>query len=209
MRSELDTLIGMNTWTIVPRAEAVANGKRIIKSTWAFRQKRTPDGVPTKKKARLCVRGDTMKKDVDYFESYSPVVQWSSVRLMLILSIVHGLDTRQVDYVNAFAQADLDKEVYLEIPQGFQHQNDLPCVLKLHKSLYGMNDAPLMFFELLKKNLLSVGFKQLGDIDPCLFVHKNAICLTYVDDCLWFGKDGASLDSLIKEMKKNGLKDRE
>ena len=201
MRTELETLIGMNTWTIVPRAEALAKGKRIIKSTWAFRQKRTPDGVPTKKKARLCVRGDTMQKDVDYFESYSPVVQWSSVRLMLILSIVHGLETRQVDYVNAFAQADLDKEVYLEIPQGFQHQNVMPCVLKLHKSLYGMNDAPLMFFELLKKNLLSVGFKQLVDIDPCLFVHKEAICLTYVDDCLWFGKDGAALDALINQMK--------
>ena len=50
MRSELDTLIGMNTWTIVPRAEALAKGKRIIKSTWAFRQKRTPDGVPTRRR---------------------------------------------------------------------------------------------------------------------------------------------------------------
>jgi Reverse transcriptase (RNA-dependent DNA polymerase) len=87
---------------------------------------------------------------------------------MLILSVVPGLKKWQVDYVNAFGQADLDKAVCLENPQGFQHQNDLPCVLKLHKSLYGMNDAPLMFFELLKKNPLYVGFKQLGDFDPYL-----------------------------------------
>ena len=58
-----------------------------------------------------------------------------------------------------------------------------------------------MFFELLKKNLLSIGFKQAEHIDPCLFIHKKAICLTYVDDCLWFGKDGAALDALIEEMK--------
>jgi hypothetical protein len=202
MQAELDTLTGMKTWMVVPRSEAESKGRRIIKSTWAFRQKRTLDGVPTKKKARLCMRGDTMKKDVDYFESYSPVVQWSSVRLMLILSIVHRLETRQVDYVNAFAQADLDKDVYLEIPHGFKHQNSFPCMLKLQKSLHGMNDAPLMFFELLKSNLKSVGFEQLVDIDPCLFVHEKAICLTHVDDCLWFGKDGAALDALIEQMKK-------
>ena len=141
-----------------------------------------------------------MQQNVDYFESYSPVVQWSSVRLMLILSIVHGLETCQVDCVNAFAQADLDKEVFIELPVGFEHDNDVDCMFKLHKSLYGMSDAPLMFFELLKKNLEKVGFKQFEHIDPCLFVHKEAICLTYVDDCLWFGKDGAALDALIEKM---------
>ena len=102
--------------------------------------------------------------------------------------------------MNAFAQAELDKEVYIELPKGFEHNNDVDCVAKLHKSLYGMSDAPLMFFELLKKNLERVGFKQFTHIDPCLFVHKKAICLTYVDDCLWFGKDGAALDALIKKM---------
>jgi hypothetical protein len=203
MDKEITTLVDMKTWTIVPRSMAVAAGKKVIPVTWAFRQKRDPMGNPTKKKARLCVQGDTMVAGVDYGESFSPVVQWSSVRLMLILSIVHGLETRQVDYVNAFAQADLDRDVFVEIPKGFDHCNDgLDCVLKLNKSLYGMSDAPLMFFELLKKNLLGVGFKQFPHIDPCLFVHKKAICLTYVDDCLWFGKDGAALDALIDEMKK-------
>ena len=199
---EIQTLVKMGTWTVVPRAEALKKGKKVIKVTWALRQKRDPMGNPTKKKGRLCVRGDTMIAGVDYGESFSPVVQWSSVRLMLILSIVHGLETRQVDYVNAFAQADLDRDVYVEIPKGYNHGNEgEDCVLKLNKSLYGMSDAPLMFFELLKKNLESVGFKQFLHIDPCLFVHKKAICLTYVDDCLWFGKDGAALDALIEEMK--------
>ena len=200
MDEEVKVLIGMNTWTLVPRSEATRLGKKVIKSTWAFRQKRSPSGEATKKKARFCVRGDLQSK-FEEFESYSPVVQWSTVRLMLILSIVHGLETRQVDYVNAFAQADLEKDVFIEIPQGFEHSNEVDCVLKLNKSLYGMSDAPLMFFELLKKNLKSIGFKQIEHIDPCLFVHKHAICLTYVDDCLWFGKDGAALDRLIKEMQ--------
>jgi hypothetical protein len=184
----------------------VALGHPIIKSTWAFRQKRAPDGIPTKKKARWCVRGDHQsrlveKGTLDPFETYSPVVQWSSVRLMLILSIVHGLETRQVDYVNAFAQAELNKPVFVELPEGFKHANDEPCVLRLKKSVYSMGDSPLIFFELLHSNLEAIGFKQYKHINPCLFVHKNAICLTYVDDCLWFGKDGAALDALIQQMK--------
>ena len=202
MDQEMQVLIKMGTWTVVPRSMALKLGRPVIKTTWAFRQKRNPAGIPTKKKARACVRGDLQKK-FDELESYSPVVQWSSVRLMLILSIVHRLETRQVDYVNAFAQADIEpgKDIFIEIPQGYEHMNDVDCVLKLNKSLYGMTDAPLMFFELLKKNLLDSNFKQIDHIDPCLFVHKKAICLTYVDDCLWFGKDGAALDRIIEEMK--------
>jgi hypothetical protein len=204
MLQELKTLQSMGTWTAVPRSEVASLGAKIIPTTWALRVKRDPAGNPTKKKSRWCVRGDIQKRTMDV-ESYSPVVQWSSVRLMLILSIVHGLQTRQVDYVNAFVQADLDKDVYVEPPQGFSHLFPEGSFLKLNKSLYGMTDAPLIFFELLKSNLQKVGFKQFQHIDPCLFVHKKAICLTYVDDCLWFGKDGAALDALIQQMQKAGM----
>ena len=202
MKKEIDTLQDMGTWEIVPRSMARNAGAKVIPSTWAFRQKRTPAGIATKKKARFCVRGDVQKRYMEV-ESYSPMVQWSSVHLMLIFSIIHSLETRQVDYVNAFAQATLDKEVYIEMPQGFEHDQD--CVPKLKKSLYGMSDSPLLFFELLKRNLEDIGFKQLPHLDPCLFMHKNAICLTYVDDCLWFGKDGPALDALIVKMKQQGI----
>lgn len=177
MNDELETLKKLGTWTLVPRAAVEAAGHKIIKSTWAFRQKRSPDGTATKKKARFCVRGDHQKRVTEeVFESFAPVVQWSSVRLMLILSIVHNLETRQVDYVNAFAQSPLgEREVYIELPLGFKHKNECECVFKLHKSLYGMADSPKMFFDLLKSNRRAMGFKQFKEIDPCLFVHKKAI----------------------------------
>ena len=102
---------------------------------------------------------------------------------MWILSIVHGLETRQVDYVNAFAQANLDRPVFVELPSGLNHSNYVPCVLWLKKSLYGMSNAPIMFFELLKTNLEAIGFEQYKHVDPCLFAHKKAICFTDVNDC--------------------------
>lgn len=202
MVKEINTLKKMDTWTVVTRKSVKDKGRKVLPTTWAFRVKRKPDGTPIKFKSRWCVRGDKMIYGEDYWESFSPVVQWSSVRLLLIMSIVHGLHTRQVDYVNAFAQATLDKDVYVEPPQGFCHLNEVDCVLKLNKSLYGMRDAPIKFFNLLKSNLENVGFEQMKYIDPCLFVHHKAICVTYVDDCLWFALDEKALDKLINEVGK-------
>ena len=202
MLKEIRTLEKMGTWKTILRSSVPAN-KRVIKSTWAFRLKRSPDGTPTKYKARFCVRGDMEVKGVDYFESYSPVVQWSTVRLLLIMSIVHGMHTRQVDYVNAFAQAPLpqNEECYIEMPQGFHDDGD-DTVLMLKKTLYGKSDSPLRFFNLLKDTLEKHGFKQLVDIDACLFVHKKIICLTYVDDCLWFSLDEKCMDDIIDDIDK-------
>ena len=55
MKAEIKTLREMNTWTVVPRAMATEMGMQVIKSTWAFRQKRDPAGIATKKKSRFVV----------------------------------------------------------------------------------------------------------------------------------------------------------
>ena len=49
-----------------------------------------PDGSINKYKARLCAHGGMQQRGVDYWETYAPVVNWLSVRLLLILSVVHG-----------------------------------------------------------------------------------------------------------------------
>ena len=67
--------------------------------------------VPVRKlKSRFCVRGDKQIEGVDFFDTFAPVVNWTTVRLMLILSIVLGLSTRQVDYTAAFVHAPIDKD---------------------------------------------------------------------------------------------------
>ena len=105
MHLELEQLESMNAWVVVPREKAVATGRKILGSTWVFKRKRYPDGSVKKLKARLVARGDQQIEGVDYFDSFSPVVQWSTIRLLLILSIMLGLETVQVDYTLAFVQA--------------------------------------------------------------------------------------------------------
>ena len=138
---------------IVDRA-SLPEGANVLPGTWAFHRKRSPNGTIKSHKARFFVRGDRQKEGVDFFDTYAPVVSWSTaVRLILTLSVIHDLKTRQVDYTNAFGvQADLhdDKHVYIELPDYFGSRDERDVVLKLKKSLYRLKQAPLRWFEWLR-----------------------------------------------------------
>ena len=208
MKKEIKQLCRQNTWTVIPRvdiplAKHSTTGKlekhSVLKGTWAFKLKRLPDGKPLKFKSRFCCRGDMQKEGVDYFETYAPVVQWSTIRLLLTLTLANDWTTRQVDYTNAFAQADLNEQVYVEPPRGFlpKHKRGTDSVLHLNKSLYGLRQAPRTFYEKLRSGLVERGFKQ-SNIDQCLFMKKDVICVVYVDDTIFAGPDVKKLEAEIK-----------
>ena len=69
---ELDTLIkDMKAWDYVERTPDM----KVLPSTWAFKIKRFPDGLVKKFKARFCARGDRQEYGINYWETWSPVVQ--------------------------------------------------------------------------------------------------------------------------------------
>ena len=123
----------------------------VLKSIWAFKLKRNPDGLIKKFKAQFCARGDMQLEGIDFFETYAPVVQWTTVRLMLILEVFLGLKSKQGDDTAAFLHADLgkDEKVFVEMPRGFEVQgkNGRPKVLKLFKTLYGLRQSPRAFWK--------------------------------------------------------------
>ena len=195
MKIEVSALLQQKTWTMRPRGEAA----NVLKSTWAFKLKRLPDGTPSKFKARFCCRGDLQKEGIDYFETYAPVVSWSTIRLLLSTVLQEEWTTRQVDYTNAFAQAELNEAVYIEPPKLFAAKSKKDLVLKLRKSLYGLKQAPRTFYEKLREGLLERGWKQ-STMDPCLFMKKGIICVVYVDDAIFGGKNGDDLEREITSL---------
>jgi hypothetical protein len=199
MEVEIMGLETQKTWELVLRTTAMARNKKVLPTTWTFRRKRYPDGRIRKHKARFCVRGDKQVVGVDVFETYAPVVQWTTVRLCFILSTILGLSSRQVDYTNAFVQAPVKDEMYVEAPKGFDLPTDGDYVLKLKKNLYGSRDAPLAWFETLKASLESRNFVP-SDIDPCLFIHKDMIVVCFVDDLIYLGRDILKIDAMIKDL---------
>jgi hypothetical protein len=83
MELEIATLEAINAWSVLEYdPETMPN---VIRSTWAFKCKRFPDGLIKKFKARFCARGDMQLEGIDFFETYAPVVQWTTIRLMFIL----------------------------------------------------------------------------------------------------------------------------
>jgi len=182
------TLQKIGAWEQVKKVDDM----NVVPSTWAFKIKRFPSGLVRKLKARFCVRGDMQKKGVDVFETFAPVVSWTTVRLMLILSVILDLKSTQVDYTATFVQAPIDTDVYISLPKGWEHLNKMGLlqpfkaghVLKFNRSLYGMCQSPRNFFNHLKGNLIKSGFAQ-SKTDPCLFFTEKVVCVVYVDDCLF------------------------
>ena len=81
----------------------------------------------------------------------TPVVQWSTVRLVQTLILANSWVTKQVDYTDAFAQAELKEEVYIDSPRGFERK-DGKDVLRLNNSIYGLKQACLPNFSFLVKS---------------------------------------------------------
>ena len=201
MSTEMETLeMELRAWKLVRREPWM----KVLPCTWAFRIKRFPDGLVKKFKARFCVRGDMQTEGVDFFETWSPVVQWSTVRTVMVLSTKLGLRTAQADVTAAFVHAalDPDEHIFVHQPPGFRRGNDL--VLSLNRSVYGLRQAPRYFFQHLKRHMEKHGLQQ-SNLDPCLFVRKSVIALCYVDDILFYARTNDEIDSLISKLKRDGL----
>jgi hypothetical protein len=83
MRTEFDTLTqDFVCWEYGPNP-----GKDVLPSTWAFKIKRYPDGRVKKFKARICAGGYKQQEGINYFETWAPVVQWSTVQIVMTLAL--------------------------------------------------------------------------------------------------------------------------
>ena len=155
---------------------------------------------------------------VDFIKSYAPVANWSTIQSILILSLIFGLESRQMDFINAFAQAPLKEEVFIELPKSYVkvkgenwlvHKSKLmdgmqpngdDYVLFLNKSLYGLVQAPKAFYKHLCNGMEKQGFK-VSNHNPCLFLLHNMIVVSYVDDVIAVAKDFNTIQTLVDHLK--------
>jgi hypothetical protein len=201
MQVESNTLENeFDCWELVPHP---GNSKEnnVLPSTWAFKIKRYPDGQVKKFKAQFCARGDHQKEGINFFETWAPVVQWSTVRIVMVLAAKLDLISVQCDITAAFVHARVpDKEkIYVHQPRGFKqgNSNDVLC---LKQTLYGLKQAPHYFFKYFTERLIQQGLTSL-EHDPCLFMSSTLIVIIYVDDILIYGKCNNEINDFIARMK--------
>jgi len=110
MKLEMDRLTKHEVFDIID-IENIPKNTKILRAIWSHRRKTNPGGEVYKHKSRICADGSQQEEGIDFDETFSPVVSWSTVRLILILAMTKDLKMRQIDYVQAFTQAELEDDV--------------------------------------------------------------------------------------------------
>lgn len=154
-----------------------------------------------KHKARLNIHGGQQEYGVHFTETYSPVVNWYTVRLLLILSKVHGWYSKQIDFILAYPQADIPFDNFMKIPKGIstvEGSRD-SHVLKLKKNTYGDKNSGIIWYDYLVEGLLNIGFRK-SSIDECLFYRKGVIFFFYVDDGIFLSSDEKEISKAMKDL---------
>jgi len=177
---EIQGLIQMDAWKYW-QISTLPEVAQLINSIWSYQCKCTIDSHLLKYKAWLCTDGQQQQYGVDFFESYAPVITWSTVWLVLLLSVLLNLHCHQVDFTQAFPQADIDVLVFLCMPTGWHYKDNdgnTDYCLELTKNLYGTKQAVYSWFLHLWDSLLSQGFQQ-STVDPCLFFCSETAFSSY------------------------------
>jgi hypothetical protein len=100
----------------------IPQGTKVVPLVWSMKHKHRIDTREVYKwKARLNVHGGRQEYGMQYWETYAPpVVQWTSIRMCLILSVLQNWHTRQLNFVlSYYPQADVETDQYMEMPKGF------------------------------------------------------------------------------------------
>jgi len=206
MDKEISGQVGNKNFSIILRSD-MPEGATLLPAVWAMRRKRR---IATREvykwKARLNIDGSKQVKGRDYDETYAPVASWASIRMLLVMSIIKGWHTRQLDYVMAYPQAPVERDVYMEIPKGYKVEggNAGDHVLKVHKNIYGQKQAGKVWNDYLVKKLIAIGFVQ-SRIDPCLFFRGRTLYALYTDDSILASPCNKEIEQIMKDMKGIGL----
>ncbi|CAH9066166.1 unnamed protein product [Cuscuta epithymum] len=141
MAKEIRALEDNGTWTMT----TLPPNKKALGCKWVYKTKYNSDGSIERLKARLVILGNHQVAGLDYHETFAPVAKMVTIQAFLAVAAIKQWELHQMDVHNAFLHGNLDEEVYMKLPPGFS--GDTPGrVCRLHKSLYGLRQAPRCWF---------------------------------------------------------------
>ena len=184
----------------------IPTGRRCVKCKWIFEIKR--NGIF---RCRLVACGYSQIPGVDFTESFSPVINDTTWRIMIIIMIVMKLQAKIIDVETAFLYGEFDEgeRIFMDCPDGMTRTND--DVLELKKTIYGLVQASRQYFKKFTKVLKKMGFEG-GDVDPCLMMKNGTkgivFIAIYVDDCLLIGTEEA-INEAVEGLQAHGFKLKE
>ena len=190
---EFKKMLDMGVWRHVKRNDH-PNDRRLVGCRWVFKVKR--NGVYH---AKLVAKGFSKIPGVDFTDNYSPVVNDVTFRAVVARMIIENMKGKVVDIENAFLNGDLEHEIYMKIPEGYDEVInpgvDKEYCLILQKAIYGLVQAARQFWKKIVDKMQEGGFK-LSEDDPCMLYKEDGkgvfIIIIYIDDMLITGKEEAN-----------------
>jgi hypothetical protein len=202
MDEELAALRKLHCYDLIDQSDVPA-GKNVIGYTWVYKIKINEDGSVSRFKARICVDGSKQKYGIDYQDTFAPVANAATIRIVLAIAMHQRLHLRQFDIKLAFVSADLDTPIYMKSPVGAREPGG--SVWALRRSLYGLKQSPRLFNAKLHSVLVALSWTQSAH-DPCLYYVRTAdtfsLLAVVVDDLLLATSDLSFVEAFNVEMRK-------
>ena len=202
IEAELEMIRRFNVFSPIMKLPA---GAKALGQRWVFKRKRDHLGNVIKHKARLTPQGCYQHFGIDYADTYAPVARMATLRYVLALATLLQLQTSSCDFTNAFLNAELKEDVYVNAPPGSPPLPD-GYVYKLQRALYGLKQSPREWNNTLNQFMTNeCGFRQL-QCEKCMYIKQQSdgsymlVCL-YVDDLVIAYSHRSMLESFISKVK--------
>ncbi|KAL2248135.1 UNVERIFIED_CONTAM: Retrovirus-related Pol polyprotein from transposon TNT 1-94 [Sesamum indicum] len=164
MNDEMNSLKKNDIWELCQ----LQKEKKALQNRWVYRVKEESDRKK-RYKARLIVKEFQQRYGIDFTDVFTPVVKLITIRLMLSMVATENLELQQMDVKTAFLHGDLEEEIYMVQPEGYNGDDEQVCRLK--KSLYGLKQAPRQWYRKFDNFMLEIGFSRCN-ADHCCYVKR-------------------------------------
>ena len=176
MEEEIAGKMANKAWKLERRTP----GMRVLKSRWVIDFKLNDDGSIKRIKARFVGCGYSQVEGLDYDKTYAATLPGCCLRLFCSIVADEDLDTDNIDAVKAFTQSSVDREIFVEMPEGFAVPG---YVLRLYKALEGIKQGSYLWFQHNKWAWNKCGlFADL--VEPNLYRHAELgiLAAVFADD---------------------------
>ena len=207
--SEIENFLSRNSWSLYPRADAKADGRKTVGVKVVFKKKDEVEGSQApntygnvRYKSRGVTLGYQQIPGVDYTESHSPVATDTAIRLLFAIALYFGWDIELIDVEAAFLEGKLSTPMMIEwmpgmVELGYITQEEADnYVCLLTGGMYGNVQAALEYYREFKKCVKEAGMQQ-SLTDPCVFYKRDKdgdlmlMVAMHVDDNLITGTNEA------------------
>ena len=218
--NELTQLLEFGTFKFLLRSQ-LPKGRKALTSRVVYCQKVNKKGKIIKLKARLVVRGFLQVKGIDYIDTFTSTTIPLTWRILLTLAAINDWEIEQIDFIGAFLNGDLKKDIYMEIPPElikliakdpkfanltikYGYNSAENQIIHLKKALYGLKQSPRVWQTKLQDLLKDLGYQPLTS-NSAVYINlkKKLFIITFVDDCIIIGLNKKNIKALKAQL---GLK---